>query len=78
MAMTINGETVYVPSRKGELIRGLERLGVFKVAGIRLEYVTLKELRREYCRVRAASVRRAQRQRSKPDGNWQMSLFSGK
>lgn len=76
MAMTINGETVYIPSRKDELILGLERMGVYKIAGLPLARITVKELVHEYCRTRAADIRRKQQSAVRRNQITQMSLFT--
>lgn len=76
MATMVNGEAFYVPSRKGELIDGLERMGVYKIAGVPLARVKVKELVREYCRVRAAGIRRKQQCTARSGRSPQMSLFA--
>lgn len=75
MAMSVNGETVYVPAQKYELIQGLKRMGVFKVAGVPLANATRKELQCEYRRVRKACVQRAQRCDPCPGQYTQMPLL---
>ncbi len=72
MAMTIDGETVYVPRHKRELINGLQKMGIFKIAGRPLERMAVTELQRKYCSERAAKIRREHR----CGQNRQMSLFA--
>jgi hypothetical protein len=62
--MVINGERVWVPEQRRDLIAGLKRMGVTKVKGRALRSATVEDLRRVYCRERARAVR--QRQRTKP------------
>lgn len=60
--MTINGERVWAPDCRRELIAGLQRMGIFKVAGVGLERLHKAELRAAYCRERGRIVRRQQQQ----------------
>lgn len=76
MATMVNGEAFHVPARKDELIVGLERMGVTKVAGVPLAHVAVKELVREYCRVRAAGIRHKQQCNARSRRTTQMSLFA--
>ena len=63
--MTIDGEKVWVPGCRRELIAGLKRMGIHKVAGEALERLPKESLRTAYCRERARIVRRQhQEQRS--------------
>lgn len=62
--MTINGEKVWVPDCRRELIAGLKRMGIHKVAGVGLENVSRDELRTAYCRERSRIVRRQQQEHS--------------
>lgn len=61
--MVINGEKVWVPSQRRDLIAGLKRLGVSRVNGRSLRNASKDELRRVYCRERARVVRERQRRR---------------
>jgi hypothetical protein len=61
--MTINGEKVRVPGCRAELIAGLKRMGISKVAGVALDRVTKDQLVACYCRERAQLVRRQQERR---------------
>jgi predicted RecB family nuclease len=63
--MTINGEKVRVPGCRAELIAGLRRMGISKVAGLALERVTKDQLVAAYCRERAQVVRRQQQERQR-------------
>lgn len=58
--ITVNGEKVWVPSRRQELIDGLKRMGVTQVDGHALRSLSKDELLKVYCRVRAREVRRRQ------------------
>ena len=62
--MVINGERVWVPGQRRDLIAGLKRMGITKVRGRALTSATMEDLRRVYCRERARAVR--QRQRNQP------------
>lgn len=62
--MVINGEKVWVPDQRRDLIAGLKRMGVTKIKGRSLRSASKEDLRRVYCRERARSVR--QRQRKQP------------
>jgi len=62
--IVVNGEQVWVPTRRSELIAGLRRMGISKVAGVPLSKLHQKDLLRAYCRERAAVVRRQQRERA--------------
>lgn len=59
--MVINGERVYVPDQRRDLIAGLKRMGVTKIKGKALRSVSKEDLRRVYCRERARAVRERQR-----------------
>ena len=63
--LTINGEKVRVPGCRAELIAGLKRMGVSKVAGVALERVAKDQLVATYCRERARVVRRQQQERQR-------------
>ena len=58
--MVINGEKVWVPDQRRDLIAGLKRMGVTKLHGRALRNASKEELRRVYCRERARVVRRRQ------------------
>jgi hypothetical protein len=58
--MTVNGEKVWVPANKRDLIAGLKRMGIYKVAGVCLSRLTVEELTTAYCRERARIVRHRQ------------------
>lgn len=58
--MTVNGEKVWVPATKRDLIAGLKRMGIHKVAGVCLSRLTVEELTTAYCRERARIVRHQQ------------------
>ena len=58
--ITVNGERVWVPSTKRDLIAGLRRMGINKVAGVCLARLTVEELTVAYCRERARIVRHCQ------------------
>jgi hypothetical protein len=60
--MTINGEKVWVPECRRELIAGLKRMGIHKVAGVRVDQLSRDELRTAYCRERSRIVRRQQQE----------------
>jgi hypothetical protein len=60
--MTINGEKVWVPDCRRELIAGLKRMGIHKVAGVGLEKLSRDELCNAYCRERSRIVRRQQQE----------------
>ncbi len=62
--MTINGEKVWVPDCRRELIAGLKRMGIHKVAGVGVHQLSRDELRTAYCRERSRIVRRQQQERS--------------
>lgn len=63
--MFVNGEAVYVPELKYDLIKGLEHMGVYRIAGEPLRQARLDELDEEYRHVlRACIVRRQRRQRT--------------
>ncbi len=61
--MTVDGEKVWVPGCKPELIAGLKRMGIHKVAGVALERLTKQELTTAYCRERSRIVRRQHQER---------------
>ena len=56
--MTVDGEKVRVPGSKQELIAGLKRMGIHKVAGVSLARLTKQELTTAYCRERSRIVHR--------------------
>ena len=62
--MTINGERVWVPDCRRELIAGLQRMGIYKVAGVGLDRVPKADLHAAYCRERSRIVRRQQQEQS--------------
>jgi hypothetical protein len=62
--MTINGEKVRVPDCRRELIAGLKRMGIHKVAGVGLDKLSRDDLRTAYCRERSRIVRRQQQEHS--------------
>ena len=62
--MTINGERVWVPDCRRELIAGLQRMGIYKVAGVGLDRVPKADLHAAYCRERSRIVRRQQQEYS--------------
>ena len=63
--MVINGEKVWVPDQRRDLIAGLKRMGVTKVKGRALRSMSKADLRRVYCREKARVVR--QRQGTQPE-----------
>ncbi len=60
--MVVNGEKVWVPDQRRDLIAGLKRMGVTTVRGRPLRSANVEDLRRVYCRERARAVRQRQRQ----------------
>ena len=56
--MSVDGERVWVPSNNKELIDGLKRMGIQKVAGVPLNQLSHEQLVKAYCRERAQIVRR--------------------
>lgn len=58
--ITVNGEKIYVPGRRQELVDGLKRMGVTQVDGHALRTLSKDELLKAYCQVRAREVRRRQ------------------
>ncbi len=48
--ITVNGERVWVPNSKSDLIDGLKRMGIHKDAGIPLRRQSKKRLMQLYCR----------------------------
>jgi hypothetical protein len=76
--MVINGEKVWVPDQRRDLIAGLKRMGVTKVQGRPLRNASKEDLRRVYCRERARVVR--QRQGKQPQRKrmrtYQSQLFA--
>jgi hypothetical protein len=56
--MTVEGERVWVPSNKTDLVRGLNKMGISKIAGVPLQKVPVDQLVKEYCRQRARIVQR--------------------
>lgn len=63
--MDVHGEKVWVPGCRRELIAGLKRMGICKVAGVPLEKLSKRELTTAYCRERSCIVRRQHQERSK-------------
>ena len=63
--MNVHGEKVWVPGCRRELIAGLKRMGIYKVAGVPLEKLSKQELTTAYCRERSRIVRRQRQERSK-------------
>lgn len=63
--MTVDGEKVRVPGSKQELIAGLKRMGIHKVAGVSLERVSKRELTTAYCRERSRIVHRQHQERTR-------------
>lgn len=63
--MKVDGEKVWVPGCRRELIAGLKRMGIHKVAGVSLEKLSKPELTTAYCRERSRIVRRQHQERSK-------------
>ncbi|MFN2203687.1 MAG: hypothetical protein ACK2UO_21000 [Caldilineaceae bacterium] len=63
--MVVNGERVWVPDQRRDLIAGLKRMGVTKVGGRTLRSAATNDLRRVYCRERARVVRQRQQQEQK-------------
>jgi hypothetical protein len=61
--MNVDGEKVWVPGCKRELIAGLKRMGIYKVAGVPLDRLSKQELTTAYCRERSRIVRRQHQQR---------------
>ena len=59
--MVINGERVWVPDQRRDLIAGLKRMGVTKVKGQALRSAATVDLRRVDCREKARVVRERQR-----------------
>lgn len=58
--MNVNGEKVWVPKTRRDLIAGLQRMGITRVGKQPLARASKKELEREYCRQRAEEVRARQ------------------
>lgn len=65
--LVVNGEAVWVPNRRQELIAGLKRMGVDNLDGQPLRNASAAELRRVYCRERARVVRERQRRQPQSD-----------
>ena len=63
--MVVNGEKVWVPELRRDLIAGLKRMGVNKVRGKALSNASKEDLTRVYCRERARAVRQRQRSQSR-------------
>ncbi|MBK8049322.1 MAG: hypothetical protein IPK16_20725 [Anaerolineales bacterium] len=61
--ISVDGERVWVPSNKRELIDGLKRMGIQKVAGVPLQQLSHEQLVKAYCRERAQIVRRQHHER---------------
>lgn len=62
--MTVDGEKVWVPGCRRDLVAGLKRMGILKVAGVPLERVSRQALTSAYCRERSHIVRRQHRERA--------------
>ncbi len=62
--IVVNGEKVWVPSRRQDLVAGLRRMGLDQIDGRSLRNASVAELRRVYCCERARVVRERQRQES--------------
>jgi len=60
--MNINGEYVWIPHRKCDLIAGLKRMGITRVNGVPVRQMPKRQLTRAYCRERAGLARRRQRE----------------
>ena len=60
--MNVNGERVWVPRDRQDLIAGLQRMGIYKVTGRPLAQLSVKQLTSAYCSERARVVRRRQAQ----------------
>ena len=68
--MTVNGERVWVPRDRQDLVAGLQRMGISKVAGCPLAKLSVKQLTAAYCSERARVVRRRQlEQQASSQGN---------
>lgn len=61
--MIVDGENVRVPGCKPELIAGLKRMGIYKVAGVTLGRLSKQELTTAYCRERSRIVHRQHQER---------------
>jgi hypothetical protein len=61
--ININGERIWVPNRKPELIDGLKRMGIHKDAGVPLRNIPKKRLVTLYCRERRRTTLRHQAER---------------
>lgn len=61
--VTVDGEKVWVPGSKQELIAGLKCMGIHKVAGVPLERLTKPALTTAYCRERSRIVHRQHQER---------------
>ena len=62
--IVVNGEKVWVPSRRQDLVAGLRRMGLDEIDGRSLRSASVAELRRVYCCERARVVSDRQRQES--------------
>ncbi|GIK75504.1 MAG: hypothetical protein BroJett021_44920 [Chloroflexota bacterium] len=62
--MNVHGEKVWVPECRRELIAGLKRMGILKVAGVPLDRLSKQELTTAYCRERSRIVRRQHQERN--------------
>ncbi len=65
--MIVNGEKVWVPIQRRDLIAGLKRMGVTRVRGKTLDAANKQDLTRVYCRERARVVRERQQSQPKPE-----------
>lgn len=63
--MVVNGERVWVPDQRRDLIAGLKRMGISQVRGRPLRSASIEDLRRVYCRERAKVVRARQQSQHK-------------
>lgn len=61
-SMNVNGERVYVPEMKAELIKGLERMGTSKIGGLPLRQAHMQELQSEYRHALRLCIERRQRE----------------
>ena len=58
--ITVDGERIWVPNRKEDLIAALKRIGISMDAGVPLRELSTKQLVRVYCREMGRVVRRQQ------------------
>ena len=74
--MIVNGERVWVPEQRRDLIAGLKRMGVTAVRGHALNSASKEDLTRVYCRERARAVRQRQRKQSKRKHTYHSQSFA--